>query len=191
MQIIRHLLAPLIGAAVLFSMPIGTLAAGDDVAGYGIQPGDILEISAWREPDLQREVLVRPDGGISFPLVGDIKVQGMSISQLTTEITGRLAKFVPDPAVTVSVKQISGNRIYVLGRVNRPGEFSVMRPVSVMQALSMAGGMTPYAERDEVKVLRGSGDSQQSLPFDYSAVERGEALEQNILLQPGDVVVVP
>ena len=166
-------------------------AVGDDVAGYGIQPGDVLEISAWREPDLQREVLVRPDGGISFPLVGDVKAQGMTISQLTAVITERLAKFIPDPVVTVSVKEITGNRIYVLGRVNRPGEFAVMRPVSVLQALSMAGGLTPYAERDDIMVLRGAGETQQSMPFDYDAVERGEALGQNIVLQPGDVVIVP
>ena len=167
------------------------VAAGDDVTGYGIQPGDVLGISVWREPDLEREVLVRPDGGISFPLVGDLQARGKTISALTAELSQKLSKFIPDPEVSVSVIQITGNRIYVLGRVNSPGEFTVMRPVSVVQALSMAGGLTPYAEREDIKVLRGIGDAQQSIPFDYNAVERGESLGQNILLQPGDVVVVP
>ena len=167
------------------------VAAGDDVAGYGIQPGDVLGITVWREPDLEREVLVRPDGGFSFPLVGDLQARGKTISALTNELTQKLGRFIPDPEVNISVNQITGNRIYVLGRVNSPGEFAVMRPVSVMQALSMAGGLTPYAEREDIKVLRGAGDAQQSISFDYNAVERGESLGQNILLQPGDVVVVP
>lgn len=190
MHSIRLNLAHL-ACAFLLILSTAARAAGDDVAGYGIQPGDVLEISVWNEPELQREVLVRPDGGISFPLVGDLDATGLTVPQLSDAITGRLDRFIPNPAVTVSVRQIAGNRIYVLGRVNRPGEFPVMRPVSVLQALSMAGGLTPYAEREDIKVLRGGGDDQVSMPFDYSAVERGEALEQNIVLQPGDVVVVP
>jgi polysaccharide export outer membrane protein len=180
-----------LGALGVLLLAGSALAAGDDVSGYGIQPGDVLGISVWREPDLEREVLVRPDGGISFPLVGNLEARGKTVSALTAELTKRLGRFIPDPEVSVSVNQITGNRIYVLGRVNSPGEFAVMRPVSVMQALSMAGGLTPYAEREDIKVLRGTGDAQQSISFDYNAVERGESLGQNILLQPGDVVVVP
>jgi len=191
MDSIRLSFTQLACAFITFFVSFNAAAVGDDVAGYGIQPGDVLEISVWREPDLQREVLVRPDGGVSFPLVGDLQANGKSISALTAEVTEKLGKFIPDPEVSISVKQITGNRIYVLGRVNRPGEFAVMRPVSVIQALSMAGGLTPYAERDDIKVLRGAGETQQSMPFDYDAVERGESLGQNILLQPGDVVVVP
>ena len=191
MDLNRLILAHVAGALLTLLFSMNASAVGDDVAGYGIQPGDVLEISVWREPDLQREVLVRPDGGLSFPLVGDLQATGKNISTLTAEVTEKLGKFIPDPEVSISVKQITGNRIYVLGRVNRPGEFAVMRPVSVIQALSMAGGLTPYAERDDIMVLRGAGETQQSMPFDYEAVERGESLDQNILLQPGDVVVVP
>lgn len=158
---------------------------------YAIQPGDVLDISVWREPDLQREVLVRPDGGISFPLVGDLMAKGMTVAQLTDVIGEKLNRFIPDPVVTVSVKEMTGNRVYVLGRVNRPGEFTAMRPLSVMQALSMAGGLTPYADGKSILVLRGTGPEQAALPFNYKAVERGDSLEQNILLQAGDVVMVP
>lgn len=187
----RTLLSPVFCVLVACLATGLAKAAGDDVAGYGIQPGDVLGISVWKEPDLEREVLVRPDGGISFPLVGDLQARGKTISKLTAELSERLARFIPDPEVSVSVIQITGNRIYVLGRVNSPGEFAVLRPVSVLQALSMAGGLTPYAERSDISVLRGTGDAQQSIPFDYNEVERGESLRQNIILQPGDVVVVP
>ena len=166
-------------------------AAEGAPAGYGIQPGDILEISVWREPDLQREVLVRADGGISFPLVGDIDATNKTAAELSQAITDKLEKFIPDPVVTVSLRQLAGNKIYVLGRVNRPGEFAVVRPVSVLQALAMAGGLTPYADEKKIRILRGELPDPESISFNYRDVERGEQLEQNIVLQAGDVVVVP
>jgi polysaccharide export outer membrane protein len=156
-----------------------------------VQPGDILEISVWKEEGMQSEVLVRPDGGISFPLVGDLIAEGLTIKQLSGEITKKLKQFIPDPVVTVSLKQIFGNTIYVIGKVNRPGEFEFIRKLDVMQALSKAGGTTPFAELDKVKILRRSGDAQQAISFHYGEVEKGLKLEQNILLESGDVVVVP
>ena len=143
------------------------------------------------EEELQRETLVRPDGGISFPLVGDINAEGRTAVALTAEITEKLVRFIPDPVVTVTVAQAAGNRLYVLGEVARPGEFAMSRPVNVLQALAMAGGLTPYADRDSIQVLRGSGDQQKAMPFDYADVAGGRSLEQNIQLQPGDVVMVP
>lgn len=178
-------------AALFAALSLGASAQESALADYAIQPGDVLEISVWREPDLQREVLVRPDGGISFPLVGDMKAQGSSVAALAAAVTERLERYIPDPVVTVTVSQMSGNRIYVLGRVNRPGEFAVLRPVNVLQALSMAGGLTPYADEKRIQVLRGSGSEQQAIPFNYRDVERGQALEQNLVLQAGDVVMVP
>jgi polysaccharide export outer membrane protein len=171
---------------------VGSLVQADEEPVYTIQPGDVLAISVWKEPDLQQDnVVVRPDGGISFPLVGDIPARSKTVSQLSDMISQRLQKYIPDPVVTVSIRKMTGNRIYVLGRVHHPGEFMANRPLSVMHALAMAGGLTPYADAKAIKVLRGAGTHQRSLPFNYREVEQGQNLEQNIVLQPGDVVLVP
>lgn len=167
------------------------VAKGDTAGAYTVQPGDVLGISVWKEQDLQGEVLVRPDGGFSFPLVGEVMGAGKTIAELQREISSRIEKFVPDAVVTVSVRQPQGHRIYVVGRVNRPGEYVTPREVDVMQALSLAGGATPFAALNKIKVLRRSADGQTAIPFRYEDVERGRHLEQNILLQGGDVVVVP
>ncbi len=158
---------------------------------YTVRPADILEISVWKDENLQREVLVRPDGGISFPLVGDIKAQGKSVEEIRLEVARRLKRYIPNPVVTVVVKEILGNRVYVIGKVNEPGEFVVGRYVDVMQALSMAGGTATFASVNDIKILRRVGNKQTAIPFRYSDIEKGRKLEQNIILQDGDVVVVP
>lgn len=158
---------------------------------YGLEPGDVVRISVWREEALDQGVLVRPDGGISFPLVGEIEAEGKTVAQISDEITQRLAKYIPDPVVTVSLQQSEGNKIYVTGRVNNPGVFLVNGPVDIMQALSMAGGLNPFADKNGIKVLRRQGDAQTVIPFDYRQVRKGEALQQNIILQAGDTIVVP
>ncbi len=159
--------------------------------GYLLQPGDILEISVWKEPDLQREVLVHPDGAISFPLVGSIMAKNRSIQDVNKAIAARLEKYIPDPVVTVNLKQMTGNRIYGVGKVLKPGEFLTNRNVDVMQAIGMAGGLNPFAEGDEILILRRVNGVQKSIPFDYDSVVEGKDLTQNIVLKPGDVVVVP
>ncbi|HEB77278.1 MAG TPA: polysaccharide export protein [Methylothermaceae bacterium] len=167
-------------------------AAVDENTAYRIHPGDTLLISVWREENLQREVIVRPDGGLSFPLVNDLQAAGKTLEELRAELTERLGRFIPDPVVTVEARQLLGNKIYVIGKVNRPGEFPVNRNVDVVQALAMAGGMTPYAAVNKIKILRRSGDGTlAAIPFEYGDIEKGENLEQNIVLQAGDVVVVP
>jgi len=158
---------------------------------YTVQPGDILEISVWREEDLQREVLVRPDGRFSFPLAGDIDATGKTVAELREEIAASLQKYIPDLVVTVTVKNILGNKVYVIGQVNNPGEFVVNPRVDVMQALSMAGGTTAFAALNDIVILRREGDSQRAIRFAYKDVERGRSLDQNIVLRSGDVVVVP
>lgn len=159
---------------------------------YAVQPGDILEISVWKEEDLQREVLVRPDGRFSFPLAGEIDATGKTVGDLREEISASLQKYIPDLIVTVSVQSILGNKVYVLGQVNKPGEFVVNPRVDVMQALSMAGGTTPFAALNDIVVLRRDGNgSQRAIRFAYKDVERGRSLDQNIVLNSGDVVVVP
>lgn len=158
---------------------------------YRIGPEDLLEISVWREESLHREVLVRPDGGISFPLAGDVQVAGKTPQEVQYEITRRIREFIPEAVVNVSVKEVSGYRIFVVGKVNNPGQFVVGRYVDVLQALTPAGGLTPYARESGIKVLRNEGGKQKVYPFRYSDVKDGRALEQNILLQSGDTVVVP
>lgn len=159
--------------------------------GYLLQPGDVLEVSVWKEQELQRDVLVRPDGEISFPLAGSINVREMTASDLNRVLAEKLSKFISDPVVTVGVKRLTGNRIYVTGKVNKPGDFLLSRKVDVLQALSMAGGLTPFANGGKIQVLRREQDeTQHSIAFSYDDVEDGD-LSQNILLQPGDVILVP
>jgi len=158
---------------------------------YQIQPGDVLQVSVWKEQDLSQNVIVRPDGNISFPLVGEAKAAGGSIEDLRLLITERLEKYIPDPVVTVSVNDLSGNTIYVIGKVNRPGVFPIVRNVDVMQALSMAGGTATYAALNKIKILRRENNKLSAIPFEYGDVEKGRHLKQNIMLKAGDVVVVP
>jgi polysaccharide biosynthesis/export protein len=172
------------------ALSIAPSAAAAD--GYLLQPGDVLTVSVWKEPDLTGDVVVRPDGGISLPLVGNIDATGQTVDGVRAEIDQRLrSKYIPDPTVTVSVKQAIGNQIFVIGKVNRPGNYPVTRPVDVMQALSLAGGTTPFAALNEIQVLRRLGEREISIPFRYADVERGRHLDQNILLRGGDTVVVP
>jgi polysaccharide export outer membrane protein len=174
--------------------PAAGAAAGADAAarpGYLIQPGDVLQVAVWKETDLTAEVLVRPDGGISFPLAGELPAAGHTVADLTAMIEQRIRKLEPDAVVTVVVKTASGNRVYVIGKVNRPGEFPLIGQIDVMQALSLAGGATPFADTNGIRILRRDGKRQSSIAFRYNDVERGRKLEQNILLQSGDTVVVP
>jgi polysaccharide export outer membrane protein len=158
---------------------------------YTINPGDLLEISVWKEPDLQREVLVRPDGAFSFPLSGDIVAVGRTVEAVRQDLTERLGTFIPDLVVTVTVAQINGNKIYVIGQVRTPGQFVVNPRVDVLQALSIAGGVTAFAELNDIKILRRRNGVLTVLPFRYGDIVKGRNLEQNILLEVGDVVLVP
>jgi len=158
---------------------------------YEVQPGDLLEISVWKEPELQREVLVRPDGAFSFPLSGEIDARNKTVEDLRLEVASRLSRYIPELVVTVTVVQINGNKIYVIGQVNQPGVFVVNPRVDVMQALSMAAGMTPFADVNSILILRRRGNQRAAIKFRYDDVARGRALEQNIMLESGDVVVVP
>lgn len=158
---------------------------------YRIGPEDVLHISVWKEEDLDRMALVRPDGGVSFPLVGDIQVSGRTPLEVQDEIRSRLARYVPDAEVTVAVEKISGYTVFVLGEVNKPGQFTLGRYVDVVQALTLAGGTTPYASERSIQILRRQDGREVTYRFDFRDIERGRDLEQNIILQSGDVVVVP
>lgn len=159
--------------------------------GYKLQPGDLLQVVVWKETDLQSEVLIRPDGGISFALAGDMEAAGLTTDQLRTALEARVRKLIPDAVVTVSVKAPNGNQIYVIGKVNKPGDFPLLRPTDVMQALSLAGGTTPFASTNKIRVLHRDGARQTSIRFRYGDVAKGRHLDQNVLLQSGDTVIVP
>ena len=161
------------------------------VTRYEVQPSDLLQVSVWREPELTQQVLVRPDGGFSFPLAGEINAVGKTPEELRRDLVERLGRYIPDLVVTVAVLEIRGNKIYVIGQVNEPGEFVMNPRVDVMQALSLAGGTTAFASPSEIFVLRRDGAQQRRMPFNFDAVKRGRDLEQNVLLRSGDVVVVP
>ena len=187
-------------AAMLLALS-GLSLAGEPVAGsaatavssdgYKLRPGDVLLVSVWKETDLQGEVLIRPDGGISFALAGELEAAGRTVAELTTMLETKIRKFIPDAVVTVTVKAAGGNRIYVIGKVTRPGDFPLIGPIDVVQALTLAGGSTPFANTNGIRILRRDGNREISIPFRYGDIEHGRRLFQNILLQNGDTVVVP
>lgn len=160
---------------------------------YTVKPGDVLSIAVWKEPDLtSNAVLVGPDGGFSFPLVGQVDARGKGVLEVQNIVTTRLRKYISDPVVTVSLQSINGNVVYVIGQVTKPGNFIVNPDVNVMQALSMAGGTTAFASLNNIIVLRSNATGgQTAIPFHYNDVAHGRDLQQNVQLQAGDVVVVP
>ncbi len=160
---------------------------------YHVNPGDLLDVYVWNEKDLTLEVLVRPDGTISIPLAGQVQAGGLSVPDIEKNLSNALAKYMKDePSVTVMVKQTTGNTIYVIGKVLKSGQFPINQPTDVMQALAMAGGLNPYAAENSINILRRDKDgTQKAIPFRYSDVKDGDQLQTNILLQSGDVVVVP
>ena len=163
-----------------------------DTVNYLLSPGDFIEISVWKEEGMQKEqTLVAPDGNITFPLAGTIMAAGKPIFALQEAIAGRLANYIADPVVNIKLLQNNGNTIFVIGKVNRPGQYPANRRIDVMQALSLAGGLTVYADEDSIHVLRRIGNEVKIFPFDYDDVLDGDHLEQNIILQSGDTVTVP
>lgn len=160
-------------------------------AGYRLGAEDVLLISVWKDEQLTREVVVRPDGMFSFPLVGDIQAEEHTVEDIRLDLIKRLTKFIPNPNVSVAVIKVLSYKIYVVGRVNKPGEYLIGHYTDVLQALSLAGGLTPFAGENDIKVIRRTKSQQQVFPFRYSDVRKGKDLEQNILLQRGDTVMVP
>lgn len=183
----RHIIFTIFLVFVLPFMVVPGLCAQS----YNIGPGDVLEISVWRDENLTRQVVVPPDNVVSFPLVGDIDVSGTSVPQLRGKLTAKLKAFIPDPSVTVMLKEIRSLKGYVIGKVNKPGVFDIGLETSVMQILAMAEGLNPFASESKIHILRQQGGTTVKIPFDYGDVVSGRNLEQNILLKRGDVVVVP
>lgn len=161
---------------------------GDD---YIIGSGDILDISLWKDEAMTRQVTVRTDGKIVFPLIGEIAAAGRSVAEVKKEMVEKLEEYVPEPVLTVDVKQMNSMIIYVTGRITKPGQYLVNSRVTVLQAISIAGGLNAFAKRSKIKVFRQEDGKTVTFPFDYDEVVDGENLQQNIVLKRGDVVVVP
>ena len=179
------------GGHLVAAQAAAAKVATPDQSKYLLGPEDAVEISVWKEPELTKQLVVRPDGKITYPLIGEVQAAGRTVKQLQEEILKRLEKYVTDAHVTVILLKAQNYKIYVTGKVNKPGEFVIGKPVNVMQAISMAGGLTPFASPGSIVVLRTIGGKEEVYPFNYKDVARGEFLEQNRTLLPGDVVVVP
>ena len=158
---------------------------------YKIGPQDVLRIDVWKEPDITRTIPVRPDGKISLPLLNDIQAAGLTALELATALTKSLEKYINNPQVTVTVMEINSRRVYVTGEVARAGAVPLLPNMTVLQALSSSGGFTQFAKIKNIYVLRQEAGKQVKLPFNYKEVVAGKKPEDNILLQPGDVIVVP
>ena len=160
------------------------------VEGYVVGPGDVLDISVWKNKTLDKRVTVLPDGRISFPLIGEITAGGKTVAELVKELKKRLGRYVPDVNLSLMVHQVNSMLIYVIGRVNKPGRFVLNTEVNVLQALAMAGGLNPFAKRSKIKIFRKKTQQTELFNFDYDDVAQGRRLEQNIQLRRGDVIVV-
>lgn len=167
------------------------LAAATEDPTYKIGPQDVIRIDVWREDQLTRTVPVRPDGKITLPLLNDVQAAGLTPMELAGNLREELKKFITNPQVTVSVTEINSRRIYVNGEVNKSGAFQLLPHMTVLQALSGSGGFTAFARIKNIYVLRNENGKSVRIPFNYKEAIKGKNPEQNIELQPGDVVVVP
>jgi polysaccharide export outer membrane protein len=168
---------------------ISSVIYADDA--YTLNAGDQLSISVWNEDALQREVVILPDGSVSFPLAGQLNAQGKSVYDLENELKTKLSEFISDPVVNVTVNAVSGNTIHILGKVLNPGSFSMSQPLDAMQALSLAGGLNTFAEENNIIILRRNGEKQQIIPVHYARIKNGQSLETNVMLKSGDVIIIP
>lgn len=186
----------IVGCAHQVSPTVAAQAAAAEVLPpdqerYILGPEDVIEVSVWKEPEMTKQLIVQPDGKVFYPLIGEVRVAGKTVKQVQEEISTRLEKFVTDASVTVILLKTQHYKFYVTGKVNKPGEFLAGRPTSVLQAIAMAGGLTPFASPRNIKVVRKVGGIDEVHSFNYKDVAKGLLMSQDILLQPGDVVVVP
>lgn len=170
---------------------LGAVQAGADDPAYKIGPQDVLKIDVWREDQLTRVVPVRPDGKVTLPLLNDVQAAGLTPMDLAGVIRDELKKFINNPQVTVSVMEINSRRIYVTGEVTKAGAYQLLPHMTVLQALSGAGGFSQFARLKNIYILRTVNGKQTKLPFNYKEAISGKNPEQNIELQPADVIVVP
>ncbi len=168
-------------------VPAASPAAQDPK--YVVGPSDVLRVSVWKEPDLTQTVVVRPDGYISMPLLGDLRVDGMSTAKIQDLLASKLSAFVLNPQVTVSVSEIHSKMVYITGEIGRPGAYPIVSPMTVLQLIAKAGGLTQFANRKSIVVLRNEGEKRTQFKLDYKQLVRGQG--SDLGLQSGDTVVVP
>ena len=159
--------------------------------GYVIGPDDVLQVLYWREKDMSAEVMVRPDGMISLPLLNDVKAAGLTPEQLRDAVNEAAKKFFEDPNVTIVIKTINSRKVFITGSVAKPGPYPLSAPTTVLQLISMAGGLTEFAKQKDIAVMRTENGKPVRFPFNYKDVAKGKNLKQNIELKPGDTVIVP
>ncbi len=164
----------------------------ENLVSYLLSPGDAIEVTVWKEEGLQQlQFLIGPDGNIIYPLIGTLTAAGRTINDLKELLTVKMADYIAEPSISVKLLNNQGNSIFVIGKVNKPGQIFSGRRLDVLQALSMAGGLTVFADDDNISIQRRVGNEIKVFPFDYDNVIDGEDLEQNILLEPGDTITVP
>jgi polysaccharide export outer membrane protein len=191
-KILVLMIAGIIGiSSVGLSLADSKESMEQDEEHYLIGPGDVLDISVWKDESLTRLCVVRPDGFISFPLIGNLRAAGKTAAQIKSEMEGRLARYIPGVVLNAEIKEINSMIIYVIGKVNNPGRFILNTDINVLQALAAAGGLNIFAKRNSIKIFRHNSDETTIYPFEYDQVIDGKRLEQNIYLRRGDVVVVP
>jgi polysaccharide export outer membrane protein len=186
----KYLFLILLLGLVVSAVTAGAQAPVQDSA-YKIGPNDILTIFVWKEAELSRDVTVMPDGKITYPLIGEIMAQGQTASELKKAIADKLQSFVTAPEVTVIVKESRSQVVYAIGKLTRPGPIALAPGMTVMQALSAAGGFAEWADQKNILIVRREGGKETQLRFNFKEFTAGEKLEQNILLKPGDTLVVP
>jgi len=158
---------------------------------YTLNPGDRLFVSVWNEEALQKEVVILPDGTISFPLAGQLNTRGRTVLELEDELKSKLSEYISEPVVNITVNAVAGNTVHIIGKVLRPGSFSMSQPLDAMQALSLAGGLNTFAEENNIIILRRNGDKQQIIPVHYAKIKKGQSLDSNVMLKSGDVIIIP
>jgi polysaccharide biosynthesis/export protein len=160
-------------------------------AGYTIGAEDVLSVVFWREPDMSAEVVVRPDGKISLPLLNDVEATGLTPDQLRAHLAEQARKFIAEPSVSVVVKQIHSRKVFITGNVERPGPYGIGSSMTVLQLIALAGGLREYADSKHIVITRTDNGKSISVPFNYNDISKRKNLQQNIELKPGDVVIVP
>jgi polysaccharide export outer membrane protein len=176
-----------------FSLPAVLMAdqTADMEQDYLLGVGDVLEVQVWKEPDLSRTVKVRLDGKISLPLTGDVQAAGKTPSELEKFLAKKISELVTEPAVSVILVENRSRRYYIVGQVGQPGEFPIEFPLTILQAIARSGGFQEWAKKEEIKVVRREGGKEEFFTFDYDAFVKGKNLQQNIIIAPGDTVIVP
>ncbi|MBW0172144.1 MAG: polysaccharide biosynthesis/export family protein [Hydrogenophaga sp.] len=176
----------------LWLLLVGASAGAQSATPYQLRHGDALTVSVWKEEALRMEVRVLPDGSITFPLAGRIEVAGLTTPQVEQRITSKIKEYIPEAVVTVAVTGIDGSRVYVLGKVATPGLVTLMSPsTTVLQVLSQVGGVDRFADANSIRVLRQTSGGSTVLPVRYNDLMRGSSLETNVVLLPGDTILVP